>query len=101
MPELESDPEPDRWVERQANVGDFYLLMIGSDPLHLVGPFTDHNHAYSWGVAYQARTDDEGWQVLWLNDPTTPAELLTPAEGVAEAASSDEEWRREVAAILN
>jgi hypothetical protein len=44
------------------------------------------------------RTDDEGWQVVWLNDPTVPAELLTPAEGVAEATKSDEEWRREAAA---
>jgi hypothetical protein len=104
MPELEPDPEkPDRWVERQTNVGDFYLLMISSDPLHLVGPFPSHRHAYSWAVAYQARTDDEGWQVVWLDDPTAPAELLTPAEGVAEAARSDEEWRRkqEAAATSN
>jgi hypothetical protein len=96
MPELEPDPaEPDRWTERQADLGDFYLLMIGSDPLHLVGPFPDHRHAYSWAVAYQARTDDEGWQVLWLNDPAAPARLLTPAEGAEEAARSDAEWRRQ------
>ena len=96
MPELEPDPEePDQWTERQSDVGDFYLLMIGSDPLHLVGPFPDHRHAYSWAVAYQARTDDEGWQVLWLNDPAAPARLLTPAEGVEEAARSDAEWRRQ------
>jgi hypothetical protein len=96
MPELEPDPEePDQWTERQSDVGDFYLLMIGSDPLHLVGPFHDHRRAYSWAVAYQARTDDEGWQVLWLNDRATPARLLTPAEGVEEAARSDAEWRRQ------
>lgn len=96
MPELEPDPEyPDRWTERQADIGDFYLLMINSDPLHLVGPFSDHRHAFSWAVAYQARTDDEGWQVLWLEDPTAPAPLLSPADGVVKAARSDEEWRRE------
>ena len=55
MPELEPDPEePDQWVERQTNVGDFYLLMMNSGPLQLVGPFPDHRHAYSWAVAYQA-----------------------------------------------
>jgi hypothetical protein len=70
--------------------------MIYSDPIHLVGPFPDHRHAYSWAVAYQARTDDNGWQVLWLSDSSAPARLLTPAEGVAEAARSDAEWRREL-----
>jgi hypothetical protein len=96
MPQLEPDSaEPDRWAERQADVGDFYLLMIESDPLYLVGPFPDHRHAYFWAVAYQERTDDVGWQVLWLNDPAAPARLLTPAEGVEEAARSDAEWRRQ------
>jgi hypothetical protein len=96
MPELEPDPEePDQWTERQSDVGDFYLLMIYSDPIHLVGPFHDHRHAYSWAVAYQARTDDEGWQVLWLDDPAAPARLLTPTEGVEEALRRDAEWRRE------
>ena len=80
----------------RADVGGFYLLMIYSDPLHLVGPFPDHRHAFSWAVAYQARTDDEGWQVLWLEDPTAPVPLLSPAEGVAEAARRDEAWRRVV-----
>jgi hypothetical protein len=98
MPELEPDPEkPDRWVERQAAIGDFYLLMVNNDPLHFVGPFPDHRHAYSWGVAYGARTDDDGWQVVW-EDPTAPTKLLTPAEGVAEAARSDAEFRRKLEA---
>ena len=101
MPELQPAlEEPDGWVERQSNVGDFYLLMINSVPIHLVGPFPDHRHAYSWAVAYEARTDDEGWQVVWLDDPTAPTELLTPAEGVAEAARSDEEWRRSMSGQL-
>jgi hypothetical protein len=96
MPELQPDPEPpDQWTQRQSDVGDFYLLMIYSDPLHLVGPFDAHRHAYSWAVAYQSRTDDEGWQVLWLDDPAAPARLLSPAEGVEEAARRDAEWRRE------
>jgi hypothetical protein len=96
MPALEPDPEePDQWTERQSDDPDaaFFLMMIYSNPLHLVGPFPDHRHAYSWAVAYQARTDDEGWQVLWLNDPALPVRLLTPAEGKAEAARSDAEWR--------
>ena len=33
--------------------------------------------------------------MVWLDDPTAPADLLTPAEGVAEATRSDEKWRRE------
>jgi hypothetical protein len=102
MPELEPDPkEPDQWTERQSDGphAAFFLLMIYSDPLHLVGPFPDHRHAYFWAVAYQARTDDEGLEVLWLNDPAVPARLLTPAEGVAEGARSDAEWRREAAAM--
>ena len=96
MPELQPHPEySDRWTERQADVGDFYLLMIYSDPLHLVGPFPDHRHAFSWAVAYQARTADEGWQILWLEDPTAPVPLLSPVEGVVETARRDEAWRRE------
>jgi hypothetical protein len=96
IPELEpNQEEPDQWTERQNDVGDFYLLMIDSDPLHLIGPFPAHRHAYSWAVAYEARTDDYGWQVLWLDNPAAPARLLTPAEGVEEAARSDAEWRRQ------
>jgi hypothetical protein len=94
MPQLK--PEyPDGWIERQGDVGDFYLLMTQSDPLHLVGPFPDHRHAFSWGDANEARTDDQGWQVIWLDDPTAPAPLLSLADGVVEAVRSEEAWRRE------
>jgi hypothetical protein len=102
MPELEPDPKlPFQWIERPANVGDFYLLMVGSDPLHLVGPFPEDRQACSWAVANEARNDYDGWQLVWLDDPTAPAKLLTPTEGAAEAARREEEWqcseaRREV-----
>ena len=68
----------DHWAERQSSSGKFYLLMVGSDLLHLVGPFPDHRHAYSWGVDYMARTDDEGWQVVWLDDPGRAPVLRQP-----------------------
>jgi hypothetical protein len=102
IPELEPDPEePDQWTERQSDSPEagFFLLMLHCDPVHMVGPFPDHRHAHYWAVAHQAWTDDEGCEVLWLNDPALPARLLTPAEGVAEAARSDAESRREIAAM--
>jgi hypothetical protein len=89
-----SPTAPDHWTERPADVGDFFLLMILSDPLHLVGPFHDHRSAFSWAIANQERTDDEGWQVVWLDDPTTPARLLTPDDGVEQIALEDAEWRQ-------
>jgi hypothetical protein len=90
------DPEEeDQWIEPQSRGPNaaFFLLMLYSDPLHLVGPFLDHRHAYFWGVAYEARTDDLGWQLVWLNEPAAPPRLLTPAEGEAEAARSEAEPR--------
>ena len=68
----------DHWAARQSSSGKFYLLMVGSDPMRLVGPFPDHRHAYSWGVDYMARTDDEGWQVVWLDDPGRAPVLRQP-----------------------
>ena len=82
MPELQPHPEPPtRFAIRSIWSG--HSLTTGT----LIA-----------GDSRMRRTDDEGWQVVWLNDPTVPAELLTPAEGVAEATKSDEEWRREAAA---
>lgn len=103
MPELAPDPEaPDKWTERLDCSGDFYLLMTASDPLHLVGPFSEHRHAFSWAVSYQARTDDEEWWVLWLDDAAAPPPLLTRAEDVEEVALSDLEFRTDpdIVAIL-
>jgi hypothetical protein len=68
----------DHWTERQSARGNFYLLMIDNEPLHLVGPFADHRHAYSWAVDYQARTEDEGWQVIWLDDAGRAPVLRRP-----------------------
>jgi hypothetical protein len=68
----------DHWAERQGPTGDFYLLMVCADPLHLVGPFPDHRHAYSWGMDYMARTDDEHWWVVWLDDPGRAPVLRRP-----------------------
>jgi hypothetical protein len=83
-PLLEPGPydNPD-WLERQGPVGDFYVLMVASEPLHLVGPFPDHQHAYSWGMA---RPNDEDWQLIWLNDPSALPDLLRPSEAYRQSA---------------
>jgi hypothetical protein len=72
---------PHGWVEPQGKPGGFFLLMIGSDPLHWVGPFPDHRHAYSWAVDYQGRTENEGWQIVWLDEPAVPLVLRRPDDG--------------------
>src|SRR5262249_7278098 len=82
LPRWLGDPndfsEHDRWTERQSDSGDFYLLLIYREPLHLVGPFPDHRHACSWGVDYEARSDDEGWVVVWLDDAGAVPQLVPP-----------------------
>jgi hypothetical protein len=69
----------DRWTERQGTVGNFYLLVTHSEPLYLVGPFPDHRHAFSWGTDYAARTDDDGWWVVWLDDAARAPVLRQPS----------------------
>jgi hypothetical protein len=59
----------DRWTERQGPTGNFYVIMTTSEPLHMVGPFSDHRGAFSWGCASEERGGDPGWQAGW----TTPA----------------------------
>jgi hypothetical protein len=71
-------PLPGGWVECQSSAGGFYLLMVESEPLYLVGPFVDHQHAYSWAVDYESKQDDIGWQVVWLDDAGRPAVLRAP-----------------------
>jgi hypothetical protein len=80
-PLLEPGPYDGPWLERQGDVGDFFVMMTGSEPLHLVGPFPDHQHAYSWGLAQEQRGDgDDGWQVVWLEDTDRVPVLRSPAD---------------------
>jgi hypothetical protein len=92
IPELAPDPhapEP-RWCPPQSGTGAFHLLMV--EVPYFVGPFGSHCDAYAWGQAYQQRTDDENWWVVWLDDPTARPRLLTPEQGVTEAERSDAAW---------
>jgi hypothetical protein len=90
-PEDDDDREP-RWADRPDDPGDFFLLMITND-LHLIGPFVHHRDAYAWAREFERRTDDEGWQVVWLTDASATPRLLTPEEGEIEIDRSDATWR--------
>jgi hypothetical protein len=71
--------DSDRWAERPNETGNFYLLMV--EPEHLaVGPFHTHQQAFSWGIDQEERDGDPSWQVVWLDDPSEPLELHSPAE---------------------
>jgi hypothetical protein len=88
MPKLGPNPEELPWwaAERQADVGDFYLLMVDSDPPYLVGPFREHWHASVWLDNNPALSNyGPGLHGVWLADPAARAELYSPAEGVGKA----------------
>jgi len=42
-----------------------------------------HRDAWAWGQDYLRRTNDELWQVVWLDNPAARPRLLTPAQGKA------------------
>jgi hypothetical protein len=64
--------------------GAAFHLLMPSDPLHFVGPFEDHRTAYLWGWMNEGRDGDPGWQVVWLEEPTTPVPLVSP-KGATQA----------------
>jgi hypothetical protein len=79
----------DHWDDRQAPEGNYFVLMSTSDPAYLVGPFSTHRDAFSWGCFQAARGDanramglsddcDYGWQIIWLDDAARALVLRTP-----------------------
>jgi hypothetical protein len=55
--------------------------MTSSEPLHLVGPFTSQQQAFSWGSTQEQHGGgDFGWQIVWSSDPTKVPILRSPAD---------------------
>jgi hypothetical protein len=110
----EANEPAENWLENQASNGAFYVLMSTAEPPHLIGPFPDHQHAYSWAVDNEERhggtvvvtedgnalaTDADGWQLVWLDDPGRAPVLRDPADAsLREIApdivddDDDEDW---------
>jgi hypothetical protein len=79
---LGTPPEPaNSWCPVLADRGAFHVLMTTSEPVHLVGPFRDHQRAYSWGMDQESRGGEDCdyyWQIVWMDDPTRPPVLRHP-----------------------
>jgi hypothetical protein len=88
------DPDPDPWIDQwEGPLSDtpgaaFHLLMTDSEPLHLVGPFADERTAFAWGKYNEkTRARDFGWQIVWLENPAAPVQLVTPKQAKELAAN--------------
>ena len=63
--------DPDRFADPVSDTegAAFHLLMTDADPVHLVGPFTDHRTAFLWGLTNERRGGSWGcrsfgWKTL-------------------------------------